>query len=78
VQVYCRCPIDLALDRYLRRAESSDRHPGHLPEHQSDAATEHWRNEAPEPLDLDGALLEVVTATPVDVANLATRIRLLL
>jgi hypothetical protein len=36
------------------------------------------RTEEPEPLDLDGALLEVVTVTPVDIAKLATRIRLLL
>lgn len=78
VQVYCRCPVEIALDRYLRRAESPDRHSGHLPEHQSDAATERWRTEEPEPLDLDGALLEVVTVTPVDIAKLATRIRLLL
>jgi hypothetical protein len=48
VQVYCRCPLEVALDRCHRRAASLDRchrraasldrHPGHLPEHQSDEA----------------------------------------
>jgi predicted kinase len=78
VQVYCRCPIEIAVDRYRRRAGSPDRHQGHLPEHQSDAATERWRTENPEPLNLDGALLEVVTTAPVDIARLASQVRLLL
>jgi predicted kinase len=78
VQVYCRCPVDVALDRYRRRAGSPDRHPGHLAEHQSDSMTERWRTEDPEPLNLEGAVIEVLTTTPVDIAGLASRIRLLL
>jgi hypothetical protein len=40
--------------------------------------TERWRTEDPEPLNLEGAVIEVLTTTPVDIAGLASRIRLLL
>jgi hypothetical protein len=75
IQVYCRCPIDLAYERYMRRAASHDRHSGHLPEHQSEEATAGWRSAVPTPLVLDGPLIEVDTTSPVDVGALAARIR---
>lgn len=74
IQVYCRCPVEIALDRYRRRALSPDRHPGHLPEHQGDAAVAGWVDQEPRPLDLPGPLLEVPTTDPVDVPTLAARI----
>ena len=75
VQVYCRCPIELAVERYLQRASSPDRHPGHLPEHQSDEVTRSWREAVALPLALDGPIVEVLTTEPVDVAILASKIR---
>jgi predicted kinase len=78
VQVYCRCPLELALERYLQRARSPSRHRGHLPEHQSEEAIRGWTSVAPRPLDLDAPLLEVDTTTPVDTAPLAAEIRRLL
>jgi len=74
VQVYCRCPTDVAADRYRRRAVSVDRHPGHLPEHQSEEVTRGWRESRPEPLNLDCPLVEVDTTVPVDIAEVASRI----
>jgi len=35
-QICCRCPLEVAIERYRQRATSSARHPGHLPEHQAD------------------------------------------
>src|SRR4051812_3777615 len=34
IQIHCTCPVEIALDRYRRRASDPDRHWGHLPEHQ--------------------------------------------
>jgi predicted kinase len=75
IQVYCRCPTELAAERYRRRVSSPDRHPGHLREHQSEEVTRSWREAAPEPLSLDGPMLEVLTTEPVDITALASKIR---
>jgi predicted kinase len=75
VQVYCRCPVGLAADRYRRRIDDPDRHAGHLPEHQSDEVIERWMKDAPTPLDLPNApLVEVDTTGPVDIGAVATSI----
>jgi predicted kinase len=75
VQVYCRCPVDLAANRYRRRIDDPGRHAGHLAEHQSDGVIERWMNDAPTPLDLPNALLvEVDTIGPVDIGAIATSI----
>jgi predicted kinase len=67
VQVYCRCPVEVAAKRYRRRIDDPERHAGHLPEHQSDEVIERWINDVPTPLDLPNALLiEVDTTGPVD------------
>lgn len=67
VQIYCRCPVEVAAERYRRRVDDPDRHAGHLLEHQSDEVIGRWMNEAPTPLDLPDALLvEVDTSKPVD------------
>jgi predicted kinase len=78
VQVYCRCPVEIAADRYRKRVSSPDRHPGHLPGHQTEEVTRAWRESEPLPLELDGALIEVDTSSPLDaqaIATLASRIR---
>ena len=75
VQVYCRCPLDVAVARYLARAASPDRHPGHLPEHQTQEVISSWTSAAPEPLALDAPLIEVATLSPVDAAPVAAQIR---
>jgi predicted kinase len=74
LQVYCRCPVELAWERYQYRREDPSRHPGHLPEHQDETATSGWRMTEPRPLDLDVPLIEVDTSTEVDVVELAAMI----
>ena len=78
IQVYCRCPPELAAERYRQRITSADRHPGHLHEHQTEEVTRAWREAEPRPLDLDGVLIEVDTSKPFEadaVAALAGRIK---
>jgi predicted kinase len=76
VQVYCRCPVDLAANRYRRRIDDPARHAGHLPEHQSDEVTERWTKDEPTPLAFPNALLiEVDTTGPVDIGVVATTIQ---
>jgi predicted kinase len=75
VQIYCRCPVDLAAERYRRRIDDPDRHAGHLREHQSDQVIERWMKETPTPLDLPNAhLIEVDTTVPVDIGSVAISI----
>ena len=73
IQIYCRCPIEIAVERYKRRVDTPGRHPGHLPEHQTDEAIERWRSSEPAPLELDAPLIEVDTSRPVDIEALAAR-----
>jgi predicted kinase len=74
VQVFCRCPVDVAWARYQARRDSADRHPGHRPDHQDDEATAAWRNSSPAPLDLDSPLIHVDTTTAVDIDALASTV----
>jgi len=74
LQIYCRCPMDLAIERYMQRIDAPDRHPGHLPEHQTEQAIARWTSIEPAPLDLDAPLIDVDTTTPVDIEALAARI----
>ena len=70
VQIYCRCPVDLAAERYRRRIDDPDRRLGHLLEHQSDEVIKGWMKDTPTPLDLPNALLvEVDTTGAVDIAT---------
>jgi predicted kinase len=76
VQIFCRCPVELAAERYRQRIDDPNRHRGHLPEHQSDLVIERWMKETPMPLDLPNALLvEIDTTGPVDIGTLASSIR---
>ena len=70
-QIVCTAPEEVARERFAARAASGERHPGHLDGVIAEelAAGEHdgrWG-----PLDLDGELLVVDTAEPVDVPWLA-------
>jgi len=75
VQVYCRCPLELAVTRYRQRTTAPDRHPGHLPEHQAEQAIASWATTEPQPLDLDAPLIEVDTTRPVDVIAVVEQVR---
>jgi predicted kinase len=74
-QVWCRCPVEVAAERYRTRAISSERHPGHLPEHQAEEVTLSWRSTEPAPLELRCPLVEVDTSRPVDVREVAKAVR---
>jgi predicted kinase len=74
IQVYCRCPVDLAVERYKRRATTADRHPGHLPEHQTEDVIAQWASIEPEPLELDAPLIEVDTSAAVNAVELAAKV----
>jgi predicted kinase len=72
VQIYCRCPVDVAAERYRSRIDDPGRHGGHLREHQSQQVIERWMKDAPTPLDLPNALLvEVDTTGPLDIGAIA-------
>jgi predicted kinase len=74
IQVYCRCPVDVAVERYKRRAITADRHPGHLPEHQSDDVIAPWASIEPQPLQLEAPLIEVDTSGTVNIVELAAKV----
>ncbi len=74
LQIYCQCPLDLAVTRYRARIASPDRHPGHLPEHQRDEVIARWATTQPRPLHLDAPIIEVDTAVPVDIDALVARV----
>ena len=75
VQVFCRCPVEVAWQRYRVRRDDPDRHGGHRLEHQDEAATLGWRTSTPSPLALDGPLVQVDTSMRVDVDAVAARVR---
>ena len=67
IQVWCDCPVEVALERYRQRIDDPGRHPGHRPDHQDDAAVAPWVDAKPRPLALPGALITVATGAPADV-----------
>jgi predicted kinase len=75
IQVFCRCPVDLAWERYQLRRDDPSRHPGHHPDHQDEAATRSWRTSPPLPLDLEAPLIDVDTTTAVNVQDVVAAIR---
>lgn len=71
VEVFCRCPADLARRRYLERG--SARHPGHA-ESDLDGAFDTWISAGQDrPLGLSPVLV-VDTSSPVDVGEVARRV----
>ncbi len=67
VEVYCRCPLEVARTRYLTRASS--RHPVHV----ATTISEEKLREFDRPLAL-GPVLEVDTTQAVDIPSLCVRV----
>jgi glucokinase len=75
VQIHCHAPPEVLLERYRSRPE---RHPGHFDSVRVDELVERFESGRNGPLDLDGELIELDTARPVDADALAARLRALL
>jgi hypothetical protein len=71
VEVFCRCPKAVAIERYRRRAAS--RHAGHFDDDRN--VDELWNDEVAEPVGAGWPLLEVNTSQPVDVSAVAAFVR---
>lgn len=74
VQIHCRAPLELLLERYAGR---TDRHPGHLDHERAGELAGRLESGVHSPLALAGELVEVDTSHPVSVKALADRIRAL-
>ena len=70
VEVYCRCPLDLAATRYNRRFSA----PGHHPSHTLAEIDVQMLREFDHPVAL-GPVIEADTTAPVDIAVLAAQVR---
>lgn len=70
VEVYCRVPVELAAERYAARGRRLDHHPVHVVRSLPTSAFHEFQ----EPMGL-GPVLEVDTSCPVDVPDLAARVR---
>ena len=71
VEVFCRCPKAVALERYQRRAGS--RHAGHFDGDRN--VDELWNDEVAEPVAGGWPVMEVNTSKPVDVAAVVAFVR---
>ncbi len=72
VQVHCTAPLDVLLERYAAR--SGTRHPGHHDGQRIGELRARHASGLNGPLELDGELIEMDTAAPVDIRALAERI----
>ncbi len=70
VEVHCACDHELARERYVNR----HRHPCHFDQSYGLEMFDRWVADAG-PLGLRGTLIDVDTTQPVDIAQLACRIR---
>ena len=70
VEVFCRCPREVATARYLERAGT--RHAGHFDGDRH--PDELWNDEVAEPVAGGWPVLEVDTTSPVDLDGLVTAI----
>ena len=71
VEVFCRAEVDLMRSRYERRAPGKG--DGHFDEQRPDE--ELWPEDALRPLDGGWPVVEVDTSGPVDVREVAERVR---
>jgi predicted kinase len=74
-QLHCSAPLDVLVSRYAGR---EDRHPGHHDSERVHELADRLASGVHAPLDLDGDLVEIDTATAVEPAAIAERIRSLL
>jgi predicted kinase len=72
VQIHCHAPLDVLLERYRSRPA---RHPGHLDESRAGELVERYESGRNGPLELEGELIDLDMAGPVDVEALAERLR---
>jgi len=70
VQLVCVAPTDVVLERYANRT----RHPGHVDTVRVDEVRGRIEADEWQALDLGGEAIEIDTATPVDVPDLARRV----
>jgi predicted kinase len=75
VQIHCHAPLKLLVQRFTQR---TDRHAGHLDRQQAHELAGRFESGVHSPLALDGEVVEFDTGHPVDVRELADRIRPLL
>lgn len=75
IEVYCSCPSDIALDRFLTR----ERHPGHFDQQRdpTELAQRLRRLENGYPLGV-GSVIEVPTDTEVNSKEIVDKVRLIL
>jgi predicted kinase len=71
VEVYCRCPAELLLQRFHERQQTAH------PAHPLKDLTPEWISEFDEPVGL-GEVIEVDTSQPVDIEAIAARVASLL
>jgi predicted kinase len=61
IQILCRCDGQVLFERFRRRAESGERHPGHMDHLNYEEFASTLLRGATEPLDIGGRLIEVDT-----------------
>lgn len=71
VEVHCRCPVDVLLQRFHERAKTAH------PAHPATDLTPEWIAQFDRPMGL-GAVIEVDTTRPVDIDALAAQVGRLL
>ncbi len=76
IQVLCWANGEVLLERFAARAESGDRHPGHVDSGNLDEFSSSLLQGRSEPLDIDGKLIEVDTTdfTKIDVDQIIKEI----
>ncbi|MEY9860247.1 putative kinase [Catenulispora sp. GAS73] len=74
VEVYCTAPKDVVMQRFRERAAAGERHAVHPDQ---ELSSERWEADFHAPIGV-GQLLTVDTSTPVDVAQVAAKVRALL
>jgi predicted kinase len=74
-QVVCTAPPDVLVDRYVRRAESGERHPGHADITSFDEVLPRIVNERWDAMPLGGPVFCVNTSGPVNIDALVDSVR---
>jgi predicted kinase len=71
IQLHCEAPLPVLIERYANRS----RHPGHQDAEKINELPARFESGVHSPLRLDSELIQLDTTRPVDLANLAARIR---
>jgi predicted kinase len=72
LQIHCHAPLEVLLERYGSRP---DRHPGHHDGSRAGELAERYESGRNGPLELDAELIELDTTAPIDLDELASRLR---